>query len=347
MIRSESTAPDARDPLITVMIPVYNVSRYLPQCLESLICQTYRNLDILVIDDGSTDDSGSICDAFAEKDGRVRVLHTENRGLGSTRNLAVQNAEGSLYMFLDSDDWIEPHAVETMQRAMTQTGADIVVVRDCKEYVGETVHPRAMEEGVRVFRGEEILPAYMEIPLCDQVWNKLYRASCFDNIRFPDGRSYEDAATTWRILKTMAETAGTVAFLPDELIHFRMRKSSITHTNCMCNIVDRWWAFHGKYEGLPAYRKENLPDCFLDIRRMWFNYSGFSKEEKQAAAEVLREMQRFSRAHFRQVMKGAYSRLVKTTCLLSRSRSPLLLWLCFHGKKLPKACKKPGRTLFE
>ena len=98
--------------LVSVIIPVYNVSRYLPQCFDSVTSQTYRNLEIIVIDDGSTDDSGIICDQYAEKDDRIHVIHTDNRGLASARNLGLENVSGEYISFIDSDDWIEPHAID-------------------------------------------------------------------------------------------------------------------------------------------------------------------------------------------------------------------------------------------
>ena len=121
--------------LVSVIIPVYNVSRYLPQCFESVISQTYRNLEIIVIDDGSTDDSGSICDQYAEKDDRIHVIHTDNRGLASARNLGLENVSGKYILFIDSDDWIEPQTIETFIGAALKTEADIVIARYCSEYM--------------------------------------------------------------------------------------------------------------------------------------------------------------------------------------------------------------------
>lgn len=127
----------AEAPLVSVVIPVYNVRRYLQQCLESAIAQTYRNLEIIIIDDGSTDGSGSICDQYAERDGRIHVIHSTNRGLASARNLGLENAQGQLISFLDSDDWIEPHAVETLVRTAQLTGSAIIDARSCRNILGK------------------------------------------------------------------------------------------------------------------------------------------------------------------------------------------------------------------
>lgn len=130
----------ANEQLVSVIIPVYNVGRYLPQCFDSVTSQTYRNLEIIVIDDGSTDDSGSICDQYAEKDDRIRVIHTDNRGLASARNLGLENVSGEYISFIDSDDWIEPQTIEMFIRTALETEADIVNAKYCSEYVVRTIH---------------------------------------------------------------------------------------------------------------------------------------------------------------------------------------------------------------
>ena len=118
-----------KKPLVFVVIPVYNVSRYLQQCLDSVVSQTYRNLEIIIVDDGSTDGSGRICDRYEKRDERSHVIHSANRGLSSARNLGLDKIRGSYILFVNSDDWIEPHTVDTLIRAAMQTGADIVIAK--------------------------------------------------------------------------------------------------------------------------------------------------------------------------------------------------------------------------
>ena len=143
----------AGGPLVSVVIPVYNVSRYLPQCLESVLAQTYQNIEVLIIDDGSTDGSGSICDRFAERDSRIRVIHTDNRGLSAARNLGLEKMGGTFVFFIDSDDWIEPNTVETLVKAALRTKADVVTMKACMEFVGKTSNLRAGKKRSRIYRG--------------------------------------------------------------------------------------------------------------------------------------------------------------------------------------------------
>lgn len=112
---------------ISVIVPVYKVEAFLRQCIDSIVNQTYRHLEILLVDDGSPDDCGKICDEYAEKDNRIRVFHTSNQGLSSARNFGLQNAAGEFVSFVDSDDWLEPDMYETLLERMEAAGADVSV----------------------------------------------------------------------------------------------------------------------------------------------------------------------------------------------------------------------------
>ena len=333
--------------LVSVIIPVYNVSRYLPQCFDSVISQTYRNLEIIVIDDGSTDDSGSICDQYAEKDDRIHVIHTDNRGLASARNLGLENVSGKYILFIDSDDWIEPHAIGTFFKTAIMTEADIVNARYCTEYVGRTVHRPIEKKDSHFYFGQDILSAFAEGKFGNMVWNKFYRVECFRDTRFPDGHNYEDVAIVWKVMKNLAESGGAVTALSDELIHFRVRKSSISHTCSLKNDTDCWNAFYAKFEALPDYQDIILAECFVPIGRMWRNYCGYSKEDKAEAQKIIQEMHSFSKKNFHRVMKGDYSKLMKMTCLLTQSRSAPAMWIGFYGGRLLQGLKARKYKMFD
>ncbi len=194
----------ARDPLISVIVPVFNVYRYLRQSLESVLGQTYGNLQVLVVDDGSTDGGGVICDECAARDGRVTVHHTDNRGLSEARNLGLARATGEYVAFLDSDDWLEERAYETLVGEALATGADVVACRFFQEYANGTGESGGPLER-RVIEGGEILRTYLTGNGIDYVshdaWNKLYRADLFDGVRYPTGMIFEDIATTYKLLR--------------------------------------------------------------------------------------------------------------------------------------------------
>lgn len=333
--------------MISVIVPVYNVEPYLPQCLDSIVKQTYRDLEIILIDDGSTDGCPQICEEYAGRDKRIRTVHTENRGLASARNLGLELAKGSFLAWVDGDDWIEPDTIQILFNTAEQYHADIVVFGRCKEYIGETRYPQKKQTEIQFFHGRDILPAYAAGSFGVAVWKKLYCADCFRGIRFPDGHNYEDVAVTWKLMKNLSETGGSVVVLPQILYHFRMRKSSITHTKSLANIVDYWTAQHDQYENLPDYRDRILPSCFVGIGRMWANYASFTEQEKQKAAGVIREMQTLSRAHFREIIRGNDSLRTKRICVLSQFKNPLHMRLCGLGRKLLAKRKKTDKGMFD
>ena len=235
---------------------------------------------------------------------------------------------------------MEPDAIDTYARIAKQIGADISCIGSSTEYVDWTHHPKIglptdagetveLDDGrkVRVFRGGDVLTAYVNRQFREVVWNKMFRAEVFVGIRFAEGRTYEDVDLTWRIMKNLAESGGTAAVMPDELIHSRMRRSSITHTHSLKNIVDHWLAQYGRYEGFPEYQDRYIGACLTVVGRMWMSYSGFSKDDQKKAEETIRQMQAFSRANRRKVLRGKHSRYIKMVCLLSQTRTPLAMEL--------------------
>ena len=318
-----------RDPIVSVIIPVYNIAKYLLQCLESIVHQSYKNIEIIVIDDGSSDGSGRLCDEFAARDNRISVLHTKNNGLAAARNLGILNAHGSFVFFVDGDDWIELHTLAVLLETIVQSQTDFVAVKYCAEYDGVTVYSKKKEKRIQVYQGDEILTAYINGRFGDVVWNKLYRVTCFSRIRFPENqRYYEDLSTTWRIIKDISDSNGSVAILSEDLIHYRMRKSSISHCRSLKNIHECWIAYISKYEGLPAYANKLISGCIIAIGRMWlYNYS-LSELEKEQADVVISEMKNFSEQNYRQIMAGKYSLDIKLTCFISRYSHPLVMGIC-------------------
>lgn len=318
------------DSLISVVIPVYNVAKYLPQCLDSVINQNYENLEILVVDDGSTDNSGSICDAYAEQDSRIRVFHTENHGLSAARNYALDRATGDYIAFLDSDDWLEKDAYTILLTEALHTGADIVHFNLFQEFVnriGESVSPK---EKFVVVDGEVLRALLLEKRVSDDVWDKFYKADLFKTVRYPEGRIFEDKATTYQLVKESKK----LVYLPDCLIHYRNRNNSLSNIHSMRSLVDYWIAYRERFETLGAVSQEYYPislaEAISAISRMWRWYAGCSKEEKQQANKYLDEMQQFVKAHGSSIMHNpVYSNHVRLACLYARWRNPIIFRLLY------------------
>lgn len=327
------------EPLITVIVPVYNVEKYIRQCVESIIAQSCRRLEILLIDDGSTDGCGEICDAYEREDRRIRVFHTANRGLSAARNLGLEHAGGDYISFLDGDDWMETNALARMLDAALRYDADLVEAERRMEWVGRK--PAEIRPGEPlVLKGEDILAAFANTRLRNLAWNKLYRACLFAQLRFPEGRVYEDIFTTYRLMISLAESSGTAVRLPEALFHYRVRKSGISHARCLKTTADNWEANLLKYGALKDYQAETLPRCINAIAKMWLYRTGFTQEEKEESKSMLEEMHVFSKAHFHQVMTSGCSARAKIKCLISQCRGRVWLWLLFWVNRLVMRLKE-------
>ncbi len=325
--------------MISVIVPVYNVEKYLRQCLDSVICQTYSDLEILIVDDGSTDESGSICDEY-KTDKRVSVFHTDNRGISAARNYAIDRSHGDYIAFLDSDDWLEATALEQFINIAHNTGADIVACQFYSEYSNRTIEPKGLENGFTV-KDENILNTMIiDHKLTDDAWNKLYKASLFNTIRYPEGRIFEDISTTYKIL----HRASLLVYTPSCFIHYRNRANSLSNIHSMKSLVDYWIAYRERFDIIGCiserYYRVALSECINAISRMWRWYSGCSKAEKEEAQKYIKDMQQFVKAHKNEVLRGAYSKHVKSTCYYAKYKSPIIFKSLYLMNKIYRSRNK-------
>lgn len=207
---------------LSIIVPVYNVQSYLNRCISSIVNQTYRNLEIILVDDGSTDNSGKLCDSYALHDNRIKVIHKTNGGLSSARNAGLSVVTGHYIGFVDSDDYIEPNMYELLLESMRGLHADIVCAETFIERGNhKKYHPRFKENCV--FTHEEALNILLDGSLDTAVWNKLYKASLFKNLTFIEGRIYEDVGFLYKVF----DKANVVAYVNKPLYHYIKRKGSI------------------------------------------------------------------------------------------------------------------------
>ncbi len=251
--------------MISIIVPVYNVEPYLRKCLNSIVNQTFRDLEILIVDDGSTDGSGEICDEY-RKDKRVKVFHTDNRGLSCARNLGLDNAKGDWIGFVDSDDWIEPDMYEALIDKAVETEADVVECGMFIEFISQTIKQPTV---LATVRGKEALEALIKHKIRNQVWNKLWKAQGFVDIRFPERRDFEDISTVYKLIKN-----ARVAGLNGTYYHWRQRASSISNGHDKKNLEDYWNAHKQRYEDLKdcvscEVKELLLKNCAYAISRTW------------------------------------------------------------------------------
>ncbi len=222
--------------LISVIVPVYNSEKYLNRCVDSILAQTFTDLEVILADDGSTDGSGEICDAYADMDDRVVVLHKANGGLSDARNAGLDIASGDYIGFVDSDDYIEPDMYERLYNVLTEHGADISVCSRHMEYEPEGRSVSwAKEKSLMDLTAEQAMK--MMISNSDfnvAVWDKLYKAELFSDIRFPVGKLYEDNYVTVQVF----HKSSLISYLPVPLYHYVQRPESLMNVDTVDSIKD-------------------------------------------------------------------------------------------------------------
>lgn len=215
--------------LISIVIPVYNVRQYIDRCIQSVLAQNYKNLEILLIDDGSTDGSGLACDIYAESDSRIRVIHKENGGLSDARNVGIQTARGDYIAFIDADDYVHKAFIDTMIKYQRQNQADIVICRYVKG--SSDAFPAKRTDNIKccVFNSKEMLTQWhSRFKHIETVaWNKLYAKQLFidSNIMFPYGCNNEDVQTT----HLLVNASKRVCVIDAKLYYYFQRSESITN----------------------------------------------------------------------------------------------------------------------
>ena len=209
-------------PLISVIVPIYNVEQYLRECVDSIRNQTYRNLEIILVDDGSPDGCPAICDEYAEKDSRIKVIHKKNGGLSDARNEGMKVCRGEYLMFVDSDDLIPADAMEHLFHVMEETGAELSVGGHCRMYEGKEPEGICRKGTVRVLDKEMAMQDFFQNGCA--AWARLYKRSVHEGIQFPVGEINEDEAIVLFIL----ERCTRVAFSSQTVYGYRCREESIT-----------------------------------------------------------------------------------------------------------------------
>ncbi|MCR5306712.1 MAG: glycosyltransferase [Oscillospiraceae bacterium] len=229
-------------PLVSVIIPVYNVKPYLCESIDSVIRQTYRNTEIIIVDDGSTDGSSEICDAYQKKDKRIKVIHQKNRGLSAARNAGLDAANGEYIAFLDSDDAFCRNMIEVMIKSITENHADIaacsvyICFSDRRMKVSQSRSRVNYKSNIR--SAQTVLELMAERKFKFYVWNKIYSRCLFDQLRFPEGRVYEDII----FMPQMMSRAKRVVQIDLPLIMYRKHAGSITASCDESSVLDWLYA---------------------------------------------------------------------------------------------------------
>lgn len=246
--------------LISIIVPIYKVEKYLEKCIESILAQTYKNIELILVDDGSPDNCPSICDRYAKKDSRVIVIHKQNGGLSDARNMGLNIAKGDFISFIDSDDFVSDDFCELLLGAIIRENADMAICNYLRIDENDNL---IQEKNVDLpFKNECISPEeFMQGYFGKQgwyyvvVWNKIYKRSLFDNLRFPYGKQHEDEF----LIHHLIAQCNRIACIKNALYYYVQRKSSIISQISIKNmdlgeaLIDQY-KFSKKYE-IPALKK--------------------------------------------------------------------------------------------
>lgn len=238
---------------ISVIIPIYNVEDYLEQCVESILNQTYTNLEIILVNDGSTDSSGEICDRYKNIDKRIKVIHKENGGLSDARNYGIEASTGDYIAFLDSDDWADKNLYMTLYKNIKKNHADISICNFKKYYSDKDIEKQELNE-VKCYSNIEALERLYcnDAVIMVVAWNKLYKRKVIGDLRFPVGKIHEDEYLTPMIIYN----ANKISYINNELIYYRQRENSIMNRRFNIKRLDYLYVLESRMK----FFKENMLD---------------------------------------------------------------------------------------
>ena len=327
-LKTSVTREDAFDrewgnymPELSIIVPVYNVEGYLPQCLDSLVNQTLKEIEIILVNDGSTDSSEAICQAYAEKDSRIILCSKTNGGLSDARNYGLQRASSQVVGFVDSDDYIDHDMFQILLDLKKKEEADIAVggVKMTSNN-GDVYLTRAVEDTVCLDRYAAMKELLKSKRITNSVCNKIFDISLFNNIQFPFGKLYEDEYVTYKLF----DNSNKVAMTNKVYYYYRLSPNSITHSTFSEREFDRIHAsiikmdyIQNSYPDLYKYAERYLVyDCVMALSKM----SSYKKSYNRITRDNIRK-------HLICFLQGDYSKGTKafaTVAALSPSLSVFL-----------------------
>lgn len=294
-------------PLISIIVPVYNVEQYLRRCIDSLINQTLKEIEIILVDDGSTDSSGSICDEYEIKDNRIRVIHKNNRGLSHSRNIGIDIAKGKYILFVDSDDFIHPQMIEILYNTIIDNDADITICDFDRVYENTNVEFEKYEniQDINIYNNIEALNELYSKNVVKFViaWNKLYKRELFENLRYKEGKIHEDEF----IIHELLYRSNKVIHIHLSLYFYLQRQDSIMNSKFSVRRLD----------GLDAYReritffkyrneKELFEKAIFRYSKEFFIYYYKLKYEVNNSKKYLKKIKKDYTLLFRYIMMSPY-----------------------------------------
>lgn len=272
---------EQREAKVSVIIPIFNVAPYLRQCLDSVIHQAMKDIEIIIVDDESSDGSEKICDEYAAMDGRIKVIHKKHEGLSCARNAGIEASSASYLMFFDGDDWVEHQFCEAAYRKAVDYDADIVLFGFKK-----IENDRVQFEKIKIQDGllNESDALHFNVCYWDAAWIAMYRKKLFDDIRYPEGRLFEDTGTSHKLI----HKADRVILLNEYLYNYRVcRPGSIVTSPRTKEHPDRREMYRARMNDLWNWGYKELAQC--EAFRMVIRY-GINGEEQEPFVAVAKSI---------------------------------------------------------
>lgn len=284
-------------PRVSVLLPAYNAAAYLQPCIESVLAQSFRDFEVLVINDGSTDATGELADGFAKRDPRVRVIHQPNAGISHARNVAVQNAQGEWLAFVDADDWLEPTYLAYLMGLQTRLSCPMVACNHWIESPKGSVlrFTQTRQEGKLTCREACENMLYLSAPDVSQ-WGKLIHRSLFQDLAYPEGKLFED---TW-LMPELIKAADGIGMGYQPQYHYRYYDTSISKTTSLIHLWDYMDAVEHMANVILAMYPDLISAC--DCRRVHAALSTKRLRVRDAEAPDLTRANQTIRRHLRTVL---------------------------------------------
>lgn len=220
------------DALVSIIVPVYNVDKYLKECLDSVVNQTYKNIEIIIVNDGSTDNSLKICEIYSVADSRIKIINQDNQGLSAARNSGIKSCKGDWIFFVDSDDILEKNVIRRLYNICKENGSQLGICSEYKFY--DNLKHETSKNLTNTFGRREIIKKYFYREIPGYAWGKLYHKSLKPFLVFPEGRLFEDTYVLYKVLNNL-QTVSVTSYIG---YCYRQRNGSIVHSNYTSNQLD-------------------------------------------------------------------------------------------------------------
>lgn len=291
-------------PLISVIIPIYNVENYLKDCVESVVNQTYKRLEIILVDDGSTDNSGKICDSYSDTYDFVHTIHQKNGGLSAARNAGIDNANGDWVIFVDGDDVVSPYLCEIALFNCQNNHSDLCLFNFKKFYEPNDISFSKKDfDNLEIVNHEKAMELLLDEKVGSYAWNKFYNIKLVKNIRYPVGFNYEDIGTTYKFVNT----AHKIIYLKCSLYGYRQNPNGIMHSLNAKNVNDAFQMrqlqkifFLKNYPKIAHSKKYQLEVLYASLQECLYSFdkARYNKEYIQAINNI-KIMQHLKEAPFK------------------------------------------------